>query len=344
MHTNITFTGIDNKTDIEELKSIQQAYPQVEFGLLVALSRQGNEPRYPDLRILKDLKGAGLNLSCHVCGTLARNLVRTGDITELDAFLGKGRGLGLDLFQRIQINVSNMDFELKQIPSNGEFVVPESIREVIIQHHPGRPLSWTSNNAGVPISVLFDPSGGLGLGWQKIDIPYYAKNLRCGFAGGINASNVEKWIRTLQKEFPREDFWLDMESGVRTDDVFDTGKVREVLDIVSKMKPETFSKGMSKEDFCYRYYAFFDRDDELKKEIKRNKLAREAFVAAYEKEAFDASGYHFGQKIEVEGEFLYVTGAYADGCGNVFLKLNRSKKDGTMSKVRRWTLLAPQIK
>ena len=85
-------------------------------------------------------------------------------------------------------------------------------------------------------------------------------------------------------------------------------------------------------------------EDELKEEIKRNDLAREVFVAAYEKEAFDASGYHFGQKIEVEGESLYVTGAYTDGRGNVFLKLNRSKKDGTMSKVRRWTLLAPQIK
>lgn len=344
MHINITFTGIDNKTNIEELKSIQQAYPRVEFGLLVALSRQGNEPRYPDLQILKDLKGAGLNLSCHVCSTMARNLVRTGDTTELDAFLGKGRGLGLGLFQRIQINISNMDFELKQIPSNREFIVPESIREVIIQHHPERPLSWTSSNAGIPISVLFDPSGGMGLGWQKNDIPYYAKNLRCGFAGGINASNVVEWIRTLQKEFPREDFWLDMESGVRTDDVFDTGKVREVLDIVSGMEPTTFSKGMSKEDFSRRYYAFFDRDDELKEEIKKNDLARKAFVAAYEKEAFDASDYRYGQRIEVKGESLYVTGAYADDRGNVFLKLNRSKKDGTMSKVQRWTLLAPKIK
>lgn len=101
---------------------------------------------------------------------------------------------------------------------------------------------------------------------------------------------------------------------------------------------------MSKEDFSRRYYAFFDRDDELKEEIKKNDLARKAFVAAYEKEAFDASNYRYGQRIEVKGESLYVTGAYADDRGNVFLKLNRSKKDGTMSKVQRWTLFAPKIK
>lgn len=38
---NITFTGVDWKTDIDELREIQKLYPYVEWGVLVTIYEQG---------------------------------------------------------------------------------------------------------------------------------------------------------------------------------------------------------------------------------------------------------------------------------------------------------------
>ena len=72
----ITFAGIDKWTDLSELKKIQKAAPNVEFGVLLSRNWQENGNRYfnpSELYKLRDL--LGLNLSCHLCGYLAREAV-----------------------------------------------------------------------------------------------------------------------------------------------------------------------------------------------------------------------------------------------------------------------------
>ena len=58
MLRQVTLTGIDNKTDIESLCTLQEEYPFVEYGLLISssLSNKNINPRYPHLSILKRLK------------------------------------------------------------------------------------------------------------------------------------------------------------------------------------------------------------------------------------------------------------------------------------------------
>ncbi len=50
---HITFTGIDDRTDIAALQDIQRRYPYVEFGVLLSWSRQGSERRYPSFRTIR---------------------------------------------------------------------------------------------------------------------------------------------------------------------------------------------------------------------------------------------------------------------------------------------------
>ena len=53
------------------------------------------------------------------------------------------------------------------------------------------------------------------------------------YAGGLSVDNVEKVIEDLLI-VNNADFWIDMESSVRTNDWFDTKKCEEVLKICAK--------------------------------------------------------------------------------------------------------------
>ena len=75
---HITFTGIDGKTDLGRLWEIQKEYPIAEFGVLVAKNWHDNGNRYFNPSYLESLD-RGLNLSAHLCGSIARAAVR-GDM------------------------------------------------------------------------------------------------------------------------------------------------------------------------------------------------------------------------------------------------------------------------
>lgn len=224
--TRMTFTGIDRKTDINALCAIQQEHPEVEFGVLIAKSRQGWEPRYPYFEHIIKLNGANLNLACHVCGRLARHIIHTGDFTQLENYLNGY----INLFSRIQLNVSGMGPE--ELPESITFKAPSGIREIIIQQHPDKPMLLDRISlSNVPVSVLFDASGGLGI---ESEFKPVKANYRTGYAGGINPSNVQEKFLQLKNSGIDGDFWIDMESGVRTDDWFDIDKVKQVINIIDK--------------------------------------------------------------------------------------------------------------
>lgn len=58
---------------------------------------------------------------------------------------------------------------------------------------------------------------------------------KVGYAGGFNPDNVAEKLSFLMENSQVGDFWIDMESGVRTDDWFDTDKVRRVLRICKEV-------------------------------------------------------------------------------------------------------------
>jgi hypothetical protein len=82
--------------------------------------------------------------------------------------------------------------------------------------------------AEIGADVLYDPSGGRGVEtaeWPTLP----TSSVYMGYAGGIGPDNVDSVLNVLLSDRSRGDFWIDMESRVRTDDRLDLALVRDVL-------------------------------------------------------------------------------------------------------------------
>ena len=225
---HITFTGIDSRTDLQELQDIQRQYPIAEFGVLTSYHWYENGNRYLDPKLFPDLYGRELNLALHICGSMA------SDATEgLWKRINRHTlsMLEMQLFQRVQINIANRLWIPEKLVS-----MPTPKTEVIIQQRSTNTelfeRSLWGDEYGCPrlVSMLIDDSGGQGID-SPISIYSSAYNHKIGYAGGINPDNVADKLIYLLDNVRDGEFWIDMESGVRTDDWFDIGKVRKVLEI-----------------------------------------------------------------------------------------------------------------
>lgn len=225
---HITFTGIDAKTDIQDLIDIQREFPIAEFGVLTSYHWYENGNRYLNPQFLHALTGRELNLALHICGSMA---IHAADGCW-EAINKHTEGcLVLGLFQRVQLNVANR----QDIPPS-LCCTPDSKTEVIIQQQPGHDGFYKNSRHARSvrqlISMLIDGSGG-----QGIDSPIsiYPSPYKVGYAGGFNPDNVAEKLSFLLQNVRMGEFWIDMESGVRTDDWFDTDKVRRVLRICKEV-------------------------------------------------------------------------------------------------------------
>ena len=219
MLNRVTFTGVDDKTNIEDLVYLTNKYPFVEFGILVSKngSNSGEINRYPNLTILKRLKKKDLNLSCHICGSIARQIVQKNDWSGLEKLLGKD----IEVFNCFQLNVSGIHKFSKEITFRED-------KEFIIQLK--NDLSLYDYYKDLPNVFGFqDNSGGVG----KFEDNWMESDRYFGYAGGLSVENIEKVIEDLLI-INEDNFWIDMETSVRTDDWFDTKKCEEILKICEK--------------------------------------------------------------------------------------------------------------
>jgi hypothetical protein len=211
--TFITFTGADDHTDVAEMQALSAAYP-IEWGILFSPSRQGVDPRYPGPAAQSRFLWSGLRLSAHLCGDYTRAIME-------DHPNDVARNIPVDLgfFQRIQVNHRAPD--AAKIARFGKGWGPRCIAQ------------WRSNPFPADYSVdwLFDASGGRGVtpsAWPA----YPGRSV--GYAGGISPDNVRETIAKIATTGP---YWIDMESGVRTDDRFDLAKCRRVCELVYGERP-----------------------------------------------------------------------------------------------------------
>jgi hypothetical protein len=109
--------------------------------------------------------------------------------------------------------------------TNLEFIIQVGTNELVEEILSGLAIRSSRFLPG-RLSALVDCSGGTGL-----EIKSFPKTpgLHLGYAGGISPDNVDG-ILSILKDYT-EPYWIDMESGVRTDDKFDLCKVRKVLEI-----------------------------------------------------------------------------------------------------------------
>lgn len=222
---HITFTGLDEKTNPEYLMRIQREFPLVEFGVLMSAHWKTNGNRYPNPDIIQWFTDQGLNLSAHLCGSIAKNAY-AGDFNNV---IEKYPIFTHPDFNRTQLNVS----PYADIYKTSAACIQPFGKEVIIQQKSPTIMysvafnKFSALNPDINVTMLIDPSGGRGVD-EGLDV--IATSHKTGYAGGINADNVEEKLRTLMSLETIGDFWIDMESGVRTDDWFDTTKVLKVLE------------------------------------------------------------------------------------------------------------------
>jgi hypothetical protein len=202
-----------------ELWDLQQEYPYVEWGVLVSQNWKTNGNRYFNPGYLLGL-ARGLNLSAHLCGNIARAAVK-GNMSPF-ADWAKGDGF---IFDRCQLNISNSN----TLPDKFEFSneISSYFDEVILQQKGINDCDFYLKSQNPDVSILLDASGGNGIN-TPIEIPDIQGKI--GYAGGINQDNVADKLTYLIENSPGP-FWIDMESGVRTNDWFDTDKVKNILKI-----------------------------------------------------------------------------------------------------------------
>ena len=99
--TYITFTGIDEHTDLSRVKYLSERYPYVEFGVLLSYNWKDNGHRFPNPRICEALAELDIgHLSAHLCGQAAIDVAKGDD----SASIALGGGYFF-IFSRCQLNL-----------------------------------------------------------------------------------------------------------------------------------------------------------------------------------------------------------------------------------------------
>lgn len=212
----VTLTGADDSIRPDDLISITERFPFVEWGILVSPKRKG-EPRYPSADWTNEFIKLGLPCSAHLCGL------------AVDRFIS---GLSVPTaFGRMQLNFN--------LQAKGHLLLhlpPVVAREKTA----GRPIIFQMNESNKPLaslpwveSILFDGSGGRGLSpneWPKVDPSRY-----CGYAGGLSPDNLDSQLRLIEDAAGNATVWIDMEGRIRSEDglQFDLEKAIRCLEIAA---------------------------------------------------------------------------------------------------------------
>lgn len=219
----VTFTGIDNWTDLDELERIQEKYPYAEFGVLASYHYGENGPRFPEPQVFERLRGRKLNLSLHLCGSLAIKCVEK-DFEPAIALLGDC----FNIFKRVQLNMHLNQATPEQLAA---LTLKGSLQQIIVQmHKPGLCRNFlTAGHHSPNLCYLLDSSGGAGVD-TPIDI-VTQQGVEIGYAGGMGVSNVWSKLKTLLQHKSNDVFWIDMETRVRTNEILDLELVKQVLSL-----------------------------------------------------------------------------------------------------------------
>lgn len=210
MHPDlVVITGLDDQTNLDRVAAISARYP-VEWGILFSPEAQGLHPRFPSMetvsRVIANRRRLGLRTAAHLCGGHAKAIMD-----------GAHKAVMLPGFSRVQVNHARPDPDALDA-----FARANPTLGVIAQWRD--PTSFPAERRF--FSWLYDLSGGRGeapTAW-----PTNPTAARVGYAGGIDPDTVATVLATVAPLSPAG-YWLDMESGVRTDDRLDLDKVERVL-------------------------------------------------------------------------------------------------------------------
>jgi hypothetical protein len=232
----VSFVGVDHFTTQESLHKFGRLldilglinHPfNVELGFLYSEGRAGIQPRYPTLQYIDDslysLCYSPFQTSIHLCGKEAINKFFNKDAQLLEI---------CKLANRVQLNLNMDNYEVndaaaKILELSKDFTLiiqdNKSKRELVSALNKMMPFEPDLSN----VNFLYDASGGVGREIQ--DIKRTHQHNYTGYAGGINPYNALDIVKNIQyHNETATSFYIDMESGIRTNDKFDVSKCMDI--------------------------------------------------------------------------------------------------------------------
>lgn len=219
-----------------------------------------------DNRINYGVKTYLPNIAIHVCGE-AKDMIKNG-VDPLSHYLINDRKLSeeeksvLDstlslTVDRIQINSMNLahDFDIDTADEGVLLSTADNLlgklssvfwycRDFIFQYsemnqnilelitNPDSPV-WDHCGRRLNCHILYDCSGGRGIeierGITEIQTSHNGSLIMSGVAGGIGPENIIRICDRLEGNSLGKSIYLDMESGIRTNDELDINKIRLIL-------------------------------------------------------------------------------------------------------------------
>ena len=236
----ISFVGVDEQTNLEDLSNNSSFIEDVavEWSVLYSDSKSiRNYIRYPSYEFCKDfLKVRPVNIhtmrSLHLCGSVIdRYLKQESDVIEL-----------CENTTRIQLNlnISNyLESEYEELAEDIVFIATKYGHHIILQQNKTKEkfMRVFTGKATFAFSLLHDISGGFGIEITAVSPP--SSICDTGYAGGINPDNVKRIVDLIDSNNPQNiKYYIDMESGVRENNLFSINKCRQVIQNLKEPKIE----------------------------------------------------------------------------------------------------------
>jgi len=221
----LTITGADDATNQDSLLDFSNNFGFVEWGILFSKTKLG-EKRYPTLKYINSLPKE-LNLSAHFCGWWAKEILENKNYHLINELAPN--------FKRIQLNYNFKHSTGYKLFSLLTYLNEHPDRSVILQYNNSNSTELDrllQEDLPQNLHFLYDSSGGRGTTIERIDVSLGSSYT--GFSGGLNPDNMSTICTMVVEDAEEVDVWLDLETGVRTEDVFDLVKVKSVLETTHK--------------------------------------------------------------------------------------------------------------
>jgi len=236
MLKRITITGADDAVDPKFMGQLALEYPFLDWALL-ANGKVTRGARFPTSNWIERLREqvSPARLAVHFCGQLSRRLMdgHDEDIVGNPWLYGvptfQVNGFSSDLADRLHVVIGQSRRRRWVLQVNGVEAMTEAID---VRQRAGDDAR---------VAVLYDPSGGRGQDfldsdeWRRVGNMAWEFKMPIGFAGAVSPTNLEDVAAKVHEFLGGIDFWLDMESGVRTDDKMDKDKVLAVCQAAARV-------------------------------------------------------------------------------------------------------------